>query len=148
MHQVYFLCQAEQAPNPDSRVSLSQRRDEFGEPLPRVDWRLTKLDQSTAEVMLETAAQEFRRLGLGDVRAEPWLAGPDWAAHVSDAFHPMGTTRMGTDPATSATDADGQVRGVEGLYAAGTSLFPAGGYVNPTLTLAALAIRLADHLNA
>jgi choline dehydrogenase-like flavoprotein len=139
---------SEQAPNPDSRVTLSQRRDEFGEPLPKVDWRLTELDHRTAEVMVETVAGEFRRLGLGEVRAEPWLAGADWTARVSDAFHQMGTTRIGTDPATSATDPDGQVRGVAGLYAAGASLFPAAGYVNPTLTLAALAIRLADHLKA
>jgi choline dehydrogenase-like flavoprotein len=60
----------------------------------------------------------------------------------------MGTTRLGTDPATSVTDPDAQVRGVDGLYAAGASLFPAAGFVNPTLTLAALAIRLADHLKA
>jgi choline dehydrogenase-like flavoprotein len=98
--------------------------------------------------MVETVAGEFGRLGLGEVRAEPWLAGADWAGGVSDAFHQMGTTRIGSDPATSATDPNGQVRGVAGLYAAGASLFPAAGYVNPTLTLAALAIRLADHLKA
>lgn len=139
---------AEQAPNPDSRVTLSQRRDEFGEPLPKVDWRLTDLDHRTAEVMVDTAEAEFRRLGLGKVRAEPWLSGAGWTERVSDAFHQMGTTRIGNDPATSAADPDGQVRGVDGLYAAGASLFPAAGYVNPTLTLAALAIRLADHLKA
>jgi choline dehydrogenase-like flavoprotein len=118
----------------------SRRRDEFGEQLPKVDWRLTELDRRTAEVMVETVAAEFGRLGLGEVRAQP--------AQVSDAFHQMGTTRMGKDPATSATDPDGQVRGVAGLYASGASLFPAAGYVNPTLTLAALAIRLADHLKS
>jgi choline dehydrogenase-like flavoprotein len=139
---------AEQAPDPGNRVTLSQRRDRFGVPLPKVDWSLGELDHRTAEAMVETVAQEFRRLGLGTVRAEPWLAGADWPAHVSDAFHQMGTTRLGTDPATSATDPDGQVRGVDGLYAAGASLFPAAGFVNPTLTLAALAIRLADHLKA
>jgi choline dehydrogenase-like flavoprotein len=139
---------AEQAPDPANRVTLSPRRDRFGEPLPKVDWSLGELDHRTAEVMVETVAEEFRRLGLGTVRPEPWLAGADWPAHVSDAFHQMGTTRLGTDPATSATDPDAQVRGVDGLYAAGASLFPAAGFVNPTLTLAALAIRLADHLKA
>jgi choline dehydrogenase-like flavoprotein len=145
---VTLQAHAEQAPNPDSRVTLSERHDGFGEPLPKVDWRLTELDRRTAEVMVGAVAAEFRRLGLGEVRPEPWLAGADWTGHVSDAFHHMGTTRLGTDPATSATDPDGQVRGVPGLYAAGASLFPAAGYVNPTLTLTALAIRLADHLKA
>ena len=139
---------AEQAPNPDSRVTLSERRDRFGEPLPKVDWRLTELDRRTAEVMVESVAAEFRRLGLGDVRAEPWLAGPDWSGHLTDAFHHIGTTRMGTDPGTSATDPNGQLRGVAGLFAAGASVFPAAGYVNPTLGLAALAIRLGDHLKS
>ena len=139
---------AEQAPNPDSRVTLSERRDRFGEPLPRVDWRLSELDRRTAEVMVESVAAEFRRLGLGEVRAEPWLAGPDWNGHLRDAFHHIGTTRMGTDPASSATDRDGQVHGVAGLFAAGSSVFPAASYVNPTLGLAALAIRLGDHLKS
>jgi choline dehydrogenase-like flavoprotein len=146
--RVTLQTHAEQAPNPDSRVTLSERRDRFGEPLPRVDWRLTELDRRTTEAMVEAVAAEFARLGLGDVRAEPWLATDRWAEHVSDSFHQMGTTRMGVDPATSATDPDGQLHGVRGLYAAGASLFPAAGYVNPTLALTALAIRLADHLES
>ena len=58
----------------------------------------------------------------------------------------MGSTRMGTDPKRSVTDAHGRVHGVENLYVAGSSLFPAVGAANPTLTIVALALRLADHL--
>jgi choline dehydrogenase-like flavoprotein len=139
---------AEQAPNPDSRVTLSQRRNRLGEPLPRVDWRLTELDRRTAQVMIETVAGEFRRAGLGEVRAEPWLGESSWSSHVNDAYHQMGTTRLGRDPQTSVVDPQGQVHGVAGLFVTGASVFPAAGFANPTLTIAALAIRLGDHLKS
>jgi choline dehydrogenase-like flavoprotein len=144
-HVVTMQIHAEQAPNPDSRVTLSERRDRLGEPLPKVDWRLTELDRRTAEVMVETVAHEFRRAGLGDVRAEPWLTGPGWSSHVNDSYHQMGTTRLGRDPKGSVVDPNGQVHGVEGLFVAGASVFPAAGFANPTLMIAALAIRLGDH---
>jgi choline dehydrogenase-like flavoprotein len=139
---------AEQAPNPDSRVTLSRRRDRLGVPLPKVDWRLTSLDRRTAEVMVHTVAEEFRRLGLGEVRPQPWLADPRWIRHASDSFHHMGTTRLGSDPTTGVVDPNCQIHGVRGLFVAGASVFPAAGFANPTLTIAALAIRLADHLKA
>jgi choline dehydrogenase-like flavoprotein len=60
----------------------------------------------------------------------------------------MGTTRMSDDPRTGVVDADCKVHGVEGLYIAGSSVFPTGGYMNPTLTIVALALRLSDHLGA
>lgn len=137
---------AEQAPNPESRVTLSPRRDRLGVPLPKVDWRLTELDRRTAEVMVRVVAGEFRRLGLGDVRAEPWLAEPGWAQHMDDSFHHVGTTRLGSGPTTSVVDVDGQVHGVSGLFVAGSSVFPTAGHESPTLTIVALAIRLGDHL--
>jgi choline dehydrogenase-like flavoprotein len=139
---------AEQAPNPDSRVTLSRRRDLLGVPLPKVDWRLTSLDRRTAEVMVHTVAEEFRLLGLGEVRPQPWLADQRWAHHASDSFHHMGTTRLGSDPTTGVADPDCQIHGVRGLFVAGASVFPAAGFANPTLTIVALAIRLADHLKS
>jgi choline dehydrogenase-like flavoprotein len=137
---------AEQVPNAASRVTLSRQRDRLGMPVPKVDWRLTELDRRTAEVIVAVVAEEFRRLGLGDVRAEPWLADGSWTRHVDDSFHHMGTTRLGTDPKTSVVNADGQVHGVTGLFIAGSSVFPTAGYANPTLTIVALAIRLGDYL--
>jgi choline dehydrogenase-like flavoprotein len=136
----------EQAPNPDSRVTLSDRRDQLGEPLPKVDWRLGEQERRSAEVMVAQVAEQFARLGLGDVRPEPWLATPEWSSQVTDSYHHTGTTRLGTDPRTSVLDPDGQVHGVEGLFVAGSSPFPAAGFVNPTLLIAVLAIRLADRL--
>jgi choline dehydrogenase-like flavoprotein len=146
--RVLLQTHAEQAPDPDSRVTLATRRDRLGVPLPKVDWRLSELDRRTAETMVDTVAEEFHRLGLGEVRRQPWLDGANWRQGLNDSFHHMGTTRLGSDPKTSVLDRDCRVHGVAGLYVAGSSVFPACGYANPTLTIAAMAIRLGDHLKA
>jgi choline dehydrogenase-like flavoprotein len=58
----------------------------------------------------------------------------------------MGTTRMGDSPQTGVVDRDCQVHDTGNLYVASSSVFPSGGHANPTLTVVALALRLADHL--
>ena len=60
----------------------------------------------------------------------------------------MGTTRMHDDPKRGVVDANGRVHGIDNLYVAGSSVFPTSGAANPTLTIVALAIRLADRLKA
>jgi choline dehydrogenase-like flavoprotein len=62
--------------------------------------------------------------------------------------HHIGTTRIHLDPEQGVVDADCRVHGVANLFVTGSSVFPTGGYANPTLTIVALAIRLADHLVA
>ncbi len=62
--------------------------------------------------------------------------------------HHIGTTRMDADPARGVVDPDGRVHGVRNLWVTGSSVFPTGGWINPTLTIVAVAIRLADHLRA
>ena len=144
-------CWAEQVPNPQSRVTLGDRRDRFGLPLPTVDWRADDMERRTMAFMTHLVAHEFERLGLGTIEPEAWLndgASRAWQNHVVEAFHPLGTTRMAASPQQGVVDADCGVHGVRGLYVTGTSVFPAAGYANPTLTIVALAIRLADHLKA
>jgi choline dehydrogenase-like flavoprotein len=58
----------------------------------------------------------------------------------------MGTTRMHGDPTHGVVDADCRVHGIDNLYVAGSSVFPTGGFAHPTLTIVALAVRLAAHL--
>jgi choline dehydrogenase-like flavoprotein len=59
----------------------------------------------------------------------------------------MGTTRMHADPARGVVDADGRVHGTQNLFVSGSSVFPTAGWAPPTLTIVALALRLADHLD-
>lgn len=93
-------------------------------------------------------AIEFARLGLGRCRIEPWLSAgaAGWESGISETFHQMGTTRMSADPRYGVVDADCRVHGVQNLYIGGSSVFPTGGHANPTLTIVALALRMASHL--
>jgi choline dehydrogenase-like flavoprotein len=136
--------QAEQAPNPDSRVTLGSRRDRFGLPVARVDWRPTASDRASIRTSQEAVDRALRAAGLGHV--EFMLGDEDPPALLEGNFHHLGATRMHTDPARGVVNADCRVHGVRNLYVAGSSVFPTYGCSNPTLTVVALALRLADHL--
>lgn len=137
----------EQAPRPDNRVRLDPEVDEHGLRRARVEWRLGPLDVTTMVVFHGLLREGLRRAGLGEL-SSPIADGSGLEEFpiTGDASHHMGTTRMGDDPASSVVDRDCRVHGMANLFVAGSSVFPTGGYSNPMATLAALAIRLADHL--
>ena len=137
----------EAAPDPDSRITLSGERDLFGQNRIAVDWRLSDLDLRTARRAIELAALEFGRLGFGRGRGDLLEDGTGWPADTMEAGkHHCGTARMAADPKTGVVDANCRVHGMSNLYVAGSAVFPTIGYANPTLTIVALALRLADHL--
>ncbi len=139
---------AEQAPNPDSRVALGDATDALGLPEIRLDWRLSELDKRSLQEVHRTLAEEFGRQGLGRLRIEEWLTADltSWSPEMIGGNHHMGTTRMSDDPSTGVVDRDCRVHGMANLFVAGSSVFPTAGSANPTLTIVALALRLADHL--
>jgi choline dehydrogenase-like flavoprotein len=141
-------CAAEQAPNPDSRVRLGGQRDALGMPRIEVDWRLTELDKRSLQAGHQAVAEELGRTGLGRLQIDPWLTADltSWAPELDGGHHHMGTTRMSADPAKGVVDADCRVHGMANLYVAGSSVFSTSGSANPTLTIVALALRLAGHL--
>ncbi len=144
-----LVVMVEQRPDPDSRVTLSSRSDRFGMPRCRIDWRINEQEQHTARRMAQLVASAFAAAGLPSPTLEPWVAqGAPFPASFQDVAHPTGTTRMGRDPRTSVVDADCQVHGIQGLYLAGSSVFPTCGHANPTQMIVALAIRLADTIKA
>jgi choline dehydrogenase-like flavoprotein len=136
--------QAEQSPNPSSRVTLDDARDAFGLPKAKLDWRVTDFDRWSIRRTQEILDQELRRAKLG--RLERKLGEEHPPALFRGAFHHMGTTRMHRESSLGVVDADCRVHGVANLFVAGSSVFPTTGCANPTLTLVALALRLADHL--
>lgn len=154
--ELALLVRAEQAPNRDSRVTLSHENDALGMPRVALDWRMTDLDVHSVERLVHALGCEFERIGMGSVEPAGWLSEPDrqWrtdpliSAHPIGGYHHMGTTRMADDPQQGVTDAHGRVHGFANLYIAGSSLFPTSGWANPTLTIAALALRTADHIAA
>jgi choline dehydrogenase-like flavoprotein len=112
-----------------------------------VDWQLTDDDKSKAAVGLRLLGTEIGRAGFGRLRSSltednPW-PGPD---HFYGDEHHMGTTRMHQEPRLGVVDENCRVHGVANLYVAGSSVFPTGSAHNPTLTIVALALRLADHI--
>lgn len=136
---------AEQEPHPDSRVLLDRRnRDALGQPRVRLDWRVTDADISAISRSLALIGREIKTAGLGRFHAPLHHTLP--SRRLTGGKHHMGTTRMHVDPAQGVVDADCRVHGIDNLYVAGSSVFPTGGYANPTLTVVALALRLADHL--
>jgi choline dehydrogenase-like flavoprotein len=85
---------------------------------------------------------------MGRLRVEDWLLDgtPDWPTAFRGAWHHIGTTRMATDPGRGVVDETCRVHGIGNLYIAGCSVFPTSGWVNPTFTIVALSLRLADYL--
>ncbi len=136
---------AEQFPNPDSRLTLSSERDLFGQPRIRLDWRLQDRDMHTMRRGLTLFGRALATAGIGRLHLPRELAG-DFRFLVDYAAHPMGTTRMSADPRQGIVDPDLKVHGIDNLFVASSSVFPTGSWYNPTLTIVALALRLADHL--
>jgi len=136
----------EMQPHPENRVRLSNERDELGLPRARVVHRCTELDRRSLVALHARLSTELPRAGFGRLASDLGSADP-WPI-TQDASHHMGTTRMGLDPASSVCDAQGRVHTLENLYVAGSSLFPTSGSANPTLTIVALSIRLAEHLRS
>lgn len=138
-------CACEQTPNPLSRVTLSEEQDPLGMPRIKLDWRLIEQERRSFVEHVRSLGRELGAMGMGRLRL---LIDDDgiWPENVAGGSHHMGTTRMASDPKKGVVDADCRVHGLANLYIAGSSVFPTSGAANPTLSLVALALRLADHL--
>lgn len=148
------MVRTEQAPNPQSRVTLAQDTDALGMPKAHLHWQLGAQEVETARAMADSFAAALDRAGIGGFERAAWLdeAGTDWPAdptvsgHAYGGYHHIGTTRMGENPRHSVVDSDCRVHGVPNLWIAGSSVFPTAGWSNPTLTILALTLRMADRL--
>ena len=132
----------EQLPDADNRVTLNTDvRDDHGNPVPHIEWSLA--DRTRRAIRRANRIQHAILDELGvDVE---WTVGPD---ATGPAYHQMGATRMGDDPETSVVDADCRAHDLRNLRIVGSSTFPTGGAMNPTLTIAALALRVAESVAA
>jgi choline dehydrogenase-like flavoprotein len=140
---------AEQVPNRQSRLTLSDRLDATG--LPYLDVRLHFSEQDADSVVrshevLDTA---LRHHGIGRLEYQEPELGQRLAAvasQASDGFHQIGATRMGRNASQGVVDCECRVHGVDNLWIAGSSVLPTSGQANPTFVAAALGIRLAETL--
>jgi choline dehydrogenase-like flavoprotein len=128
----------EQLPYEQNHISLEKSvRDDLGFPVPRLTYFLNQeRELRTIERVSVVIRKLLESLNAKNIRIQTGLA----------PAHSLGTTRMGDDPKLTVVDRDLRIHGIDNLYIAGGSVFPTSGAIPPTLTIAALALRLADHI--
>jgi choline dehydrogenase-like flavoprotein len=149
IRSVRFQIIVEPTPNPDSRVTLSlNKTDKLGMPRVQVDWRLDDQVRRTFDRTLDLLALDMRQSGVAEVTLDPPIGGGSWPASLEKegTWHHMGTTRMHASPQFGVVDANCRMHGVSNLYVAGSSVFPTAGANFPTITIAALTLRLSEHI--
>jgi choline dehydrogenase-like flavoprotein len=137
---------AEQYPNSSSRVSLDDSVDALGIPRIKIDWRYLPEDVHTVSRSLALLARDFAACGVGTLEYDPALVETEMTRYGAYGGHHIGTARMGNDPRHSVVDANCRVHSVRNLFIAGSGVFTTSSQANPTLTIVALALRLAAHL--
>lgn len=141
--------QPEQAPIGDNRVTLAERSDEHGYPVAHLSWRWSNLDLDSIGRASRIFRSEISASGLGELlMAEEGLPRGELGGPPESAHHHLGTTRMSHSPEDGVVDAHCRIHGTSEIYVAGGSVFVTSGCANPTLTIVALALRVADELRA
>ena len=128
---------AEDQPCAENGIDIDwSRRDGFGLPLARVRHRYSTRDVSSTATLVRTAKRILRIAG----------AGLTWTHGIETFSHALGTVRMGPDAATSPLDGDGRYRGLDNLFVTDGSALPRSAGLNPSLTIAANALRIGARL--
>lgn len=141
------MADVEQEVLPESRVTLHRDLGPHGVPRADIDWRISKRDYRTTCETLAMFEDYLERAGLGTLCRRPGLGKSQIEPElILDSNHPLGGTRMAADASHGVVDRNCKVFGTQNLWAVGGSVFATGGHANPTITMMALARRLADHL--
>ena len=136
-----------QTPAAESRVGLSRTRDAFGMPLAAVGWNVPPSNLEGLLRAFEVIGAEIGRARLGRLWV-PFSEDGSFDRPMIGGCHHVGTTRMSEASTDGVVDRNCRMHGIDNLFIGGSSVFRSPGYANPTLTICALAHRLADHLRA
>jgi len=146
---VNFCLDSEQFPLADTRIHLDDDLDHLGMPKTVVDWTVSNHDLKTLRAFAGYLRERLAALNIQGIEWRPEVFDENAEiTGITDTFHPMGGCRMGTDPRESVVDANLTVHGIPNLSLATAAVYPAGGSSNPSLTIIALSLRLADRLAA
>lgn len=127
----------EQLPDRGNSVSVNPEvRDHFGQPVPHITWNVGEYERAALAEARDIAERVLRAAGAEDIRE----------MRLRHAAHQIGTHRMGADPGTSVVDPNLRAHEVANLYLVGGGCFVTASASPPTLTIAALALRAADHI--
>ncbi|WP_137680692.1 GMC oxidoreductase [Aurantiacibacter suaedae] len=137
----------EQAVSPSSFISLAEQKDKYGQPRALVHWVIDEVDRRTGFEAMRAFGRFLQRHELGLLDECQEISPDAISSHCRrDTLHQLGGTRMSDSAATGVVDRDLKVHGTANLWVVGGSVFSTGGHANPTLTIMALANRLAHHL--
>ena len=139
----------EQAPNPNSRITIGPEKDELGVPRANLHWELTALDKYSVRKIYKILGQQFGLAGIGRIRLKEFLRDENddtFPDSTNGGWHHMGTTRMSEDPKTGVVNSNCQVHGITNLFVAGSGCYVTSAAPNPTLTVTAISLRLSDYL--
>ena len=144
--EIRLRVHCEQRPDSDSSITLSTERDSIGLLRARLDWRISDLEIETIRLFAETAANSLAPVAQLD--PEPALINKDSAFldRCDDSNHHMGGMRMSASPTEGVVTPDLLLHGTRNVYVCSGAVFPTSGFSNPTHTVLALAMRLADLL--
>jgi len=136
--QIRFGTLTEQLPDPQNRIVPDyDHRDKLGLPRPRITYRLDDYTKAGLAEARRIHEEAFARIKATEVHHNP-------DDQFQGAGHVMGTARMGRDAKSAVVDADLRAFDHPNLFIEGSAVFPTGGAANPTLTIAALALRSVD----
>jgi choline dehydrogenase-like flavoprotein len=137
---------AEQLPNWKSSLRLDDACDRLGVPRLMIDWRITAQDRHTIERAASLFHASLNAPGVGVFSYSPETVADEILGFGAYGGHHLGATRMSETPQSGVVDRNLRVHGIENLYVVGGSVFASSAAANPTLTVVALALRLAAHL--
>jgi choline dehydrogenase-like flavoprotein len=138
------LAMIEQTPDRENRIYLDEERDRFGIKKVNIDYRVTDIDKKLALKTLQELSIDAGLSQWGRLRLLPERSSRIWGEQLGFSAHHMGTTKMATNEKQGVVDSNCQVFGAKNLYMSGSSVFPTGGHVPPTLTITAMSVRLAE----
>lgn len=138
----------EQSPRSPSSITLTGERDALGLLRARVDWQITDHELLTIRTYVKRATEVFAARRFAKVVPPKGFFDDDALVRSmsTDSFHHMGGTRMSDSAAEGIVDPNLRLHGIDNAYLCSSSVFPGCGYSNPTHTVLALTLRLADHL--
>ncbi len=139
-HRTQLVADAEQLPYQFNRVTIDPNvKDYWGIPVPKIHFKLAKNEERMLSTMKTKIRQIMEAAEGQEIEEQGYIAG------VSN--HYLGTCRMGKDPEKSVVDGLGRCHHITNLFVADGSTFVTGSSMNPTLTIQAAALRMAEDLS-